>query len=211
MFTIFLEPFLRWLTVGSRGYRPGAPTTIADPSELTPTYPGHGFADDLSLATGTPPNMSVQLRKLSLFSAYTCMTVNIQKCCITGALWRSGNALSLANQTLLASRLQAQLITANSRPSRIPSIGPSDTYCVLGVELNTSLTFTKHWLELKRPTTSLINALSTSPLTQFRRIRAIRGLLIGKHFTLQLGLFSDSKWTPSKAKSAEHSAPPSPR
>jgi hypothetical protein len=32
MFTLFLEPFLRWLMVGSMGYRPGAPTTNADPT-----------------------------------------------------------------------------------------------------------------------------------------------------------------------------------
>jgi hypothetical protein len=113
-------------------------------SELTAIYPGHGFADDLSLATGTNPNMTIQLRKFSLFSAYIGMTVNIQKCCITGALWRSSNALSLSNNTLLAFRLQTQFITINSIPAPIPSIGPSNTYRVLGVELKTSLTFTKH-------------------------------------------------------------------
>jgi hypothetical protein len=58
--------------------------------------------------------MAIQLQKLSLFSAYTGMTVNIRKCCITGALWHSGNALSLANIALLASRLQTQFITINS-------------------------------------------------------------------------------------------------
>jgi hypothetical protein len=136
--------------------------------------------------------MSIQLRKRSLFSAYIGMTVHIRKCCVTGALWRSGNALSLANITLLASRLQTQFITINSNRAPIPSIGPSDTYRVLGVELNTFLTFTKHWHKLKRTTASLITALSTSPLTQSRRLRVIRGLLIGKTFTLQLGLFSDS-------------------
>jgi hypothetical protein len=41
------------------------------------------------------------------------MAVNIRKCCITGALWRSCNALSLANITLLASGLQSQFITIN--------------------------------------------------------------------------------------------------
>jgi hypothetical protein len=193
LFTLFLEPFLRLLTVGSRGYSPGPLATNVDPTEPTATYPGNGFAGDLSLATGSIPNMSIQLQKLSLFSAYTCMTVNIRKCCITGALWRSGNALSLANITLLASRLQTQFITINSHHAPIPSIGPSDTSRVLGVELYTSLTFTKHWHELRRTTASLITALSTSPLTQSRRLRVIRGLLIGKHFTLQLGLFSDSQ------------------
>jgi hypothetical protein len=103
LFTLFLEPFLRWLTVGSRGYRPGAPATNVDPTKPTASYPGHGFADDLSLATGSTPNMTIQLRKLSLFNADTCMHVSVQKCCITGALWHSSNALSLANRTLLAS------------------------------------------------------------------------------------------------------------
>jgi hypothetical protein len=86
--------------------------------------------------------MAIQVRKLSLFSAYTGMTVNIRKCCNTGALWRTSNALSLANITLLASRLQSQFITINSTPGPITSIGPSDTYRFQGVELNTSLKIT---------------------------------------------------------------------
>jgi hypothetical protein len=35
--------------------------------------------------------------------------------------------------------------------------------------------------------------MSTSLLTQSRRTRVIRGLLIGKHFTLQLGILSESQ------------------
>jgi hypothetical protein len=86
LITLFFEPFLGWLTVGSRGYHPGAPSTYVDPVEPTPTYIGHGFANDLSLATGCPTNMTIQLMKLSLLIAYTGMIVNVQKCCITGAL-----------------------------------------------------------------------------------------------------------------------------
>jgi hypothetical protein len=71
----FLEPFLRWLAVGSRGYRHGAHTTNDDPIEPTATIPGHGLADHLSLATGSPTNMTIQLKKLSLVSAYTGMRV----------------------------------------------------------------------------------------------------------------------------------------
>jgi hypothetical protein len=138
--------------VGSRGYRPGPPATNVDPTKPTTTYLGHGFAEDLSLATGSTPNMAIQLKKLSLFSAYTGMTVNIRKCCITGALWRSGNALSLANIAILASRLQTQFITINAVPAPIPSTGPSDTYRVFVVKLNTSLTFNKHWSELHSST-----------------------------------------------------------
>jgi hypothetical protein len=48
-------------------------------------------------------------------------------------------------------------------------------------------------LEVNRSAASLVTALSTSPLTQSRRLRAIRGLLIGKHLTLHLGLVIDSQ------------------
>jgi hypothetical protein len=57
--TLSLEPFLRWPTLGSRGYLPSTPATNVDSTEPTDTYPGHGFADDLSLATGSPPDMSI--------------------------------------------------------------------------------------------------------------------------------------------------------
>jgi hypothetical protein len=122
------------------------------------------------------------------------MTVNVRKCCITGALWSKGNALSVTNRTLLASRVQHHFVNVNKLNSHLPSIDPSETYRVIGIELNNPLTFTKHWRELKRTTKSLINALSTSPLKQSHRFRVSRGLLIGEHFTLLLlGLFSDSQ------------------
>jgi hypothetical protein len=37
IFNIFLEPLLRWLTMGSRGYHPGSHKTNADPNEPTVT------------------------------------------------------------------------------------------------------------------------------------------------------------------------------
>jgi hypothetical protein len=111
------------------------------------------------------------------------MIVNVRKCCITGALWIKENDLSLANRTLLASRLQKHFVPINTHISPILSIDPSESYHILWVELNTTLAFTKYWHELRRTTKPLINALSTSLLTQSRRIRVIRGLLIGKHFT----------------------------
>jgi hypothetical protein len=52
--------------------------------------------------------------------------------------------------------------TINTLNSPIPSIDPSESYRVLGVDLNTTLTFTKHSQKLKRTTTSPINAVSTS-------------------------------------------------
>jgi hypothetical protein len=79
-----------------------------------------------------------------LFGEYTGMTVNVQKCCITCALWSKGNALSQANRTLLDKRLQTQHVSVRGSPSPIPTITPLETYRVLVVELNTAITFNKH-------------------------------------------------------------------
>jgi hypothetical protein len=74
------------------------------------------------------------------------MTVYVRKCCIIiGALWSKGNAFSLSNRTLVASRLQNHFVTIITLNSPIPSINPSESYRVLGVELSTTLTFTEHW------------------------------------------------------------------
>jgi hypothetical protein len=83
--------------------------------------------------------MSIQLLYLSLFSECTGMTVNAQTWCITCAPLSKGNALSPANRSLLATRLHHQHVYVHRSNSPIPSIGPSETYPVLGVELRTNL------------------------------------------------------------------------
>ena len=69
LFTIFMEPLLRWLAVGSRGYRPTYQSH--KPSSAILTYDDHGYADDISIATGTISDLKVQIKKLHLFSSYT--------------------------------------------------------------------------------------------------------------------------------------------
>ena len=69
LFTIFMEPFLRWLAVGSRGYKP-----TYQPHKSTSTiitYDDHGYADDVSITVGTIQDLKIQLKKLHLFSQYT--------------------------------------------------------------------------------------------------------------------------------------------
>jgi hypothetical protein len=86
LFPLFLEPLLLWLTVGSRGYRPGAPTIHIDPIEPTATYPGQGLTGDLGLAMGSPTNLTTKLQKLSLFCVYKYTIVNVRTFCFAGAL-----------------------------------------------------------------------------------------------------------------------------
>ena len=102
LFTIFMEPLLRWLSGGSRGYRPKT-----QPHDQTPTYvtyDDHGYADDISITAGTLHNLKIQLKKLHLFSQYTGMQLETTKCEATGALWAYGNPLSKTNIDMLDRR-----------------------------------------------------------------------------------------------------------
>jgi len=69
LFTIFMELFIRWLAVGSRGYKltyqPHKPTSIVI------TYDDHRYADDVSITAESIQDLKIQLKKLYLFSQYT--------------------------------------------------------------------------------------------------------------------------------------------
>jgi hypothetical protein len=59
LFTIFMEPLLRWLAVGIRGYKP-----TYQPHKSTSTiitYDDHGYADDVSITAGSIQDLKIQL------------------------------------------------------------------------------------------------------------------------------------------------------
>jgi hypothetical protein len=69
LFTIFMEPLLQWLAVGSRGYRPSYQPHKSTATIIT--YDDHGYADDVGITAGYIQNLKIQLKKLYLFSQYT--------------------------------------------------------------------------------------------------------------------------------------------
>ena len=78
LFTIFMEPLLRWLAVGSRGYRPSYQPH--KPTASIITYDDHGYADEISITAGSIQNLKIQLKKLHLFSQYTGLQLETTKC-----------------------------------------------------------------------------------------------------------------------------------
>jgi hypothetical protein len=55
LFTIRMEPLLRWLSIGSRGYKPVHHSE--QPKSTYITYDDHGYADDIILTIGTLKNL----------------------------------------------------------------------------------------------------------------------------------------------------------
>jgi hypothetical protein len=57
LFTIFMEPLPRWLSKGSRGYKPTHQHQT--PTCTYMTYDDHGYADDISITTRIMENLQV--------------------------------------------------------------------------------------------------------------------------------------------------------
>ena len=95
LFTIFMEPLLRWLAVGRRGYRP-----TYQPHKSTSTiitYGNHGYADDVSITAGSIQDLEIQLKKLCLCSQYSGLQLETSECEATISLWAHGNPLNHKN------------------------------------------------------------------------------------------------------------------
>ena len=60
LLTIFMEPSLRWLAVGGRGYRPSYQLHKSTATIIK--YDNHGYADDASIAAGPIRNLKIQLK-----------------------------------------------------------------------------------------------------------------------------------------------------
>ena len=69
LFTIFMEPLIRWLAVGSKGYKPAYHPH--KPNSTIITYDDHGYADDVSITARSIQDLKIQLNKLHMFSQYT--------------------------------------------------------------------------------------------------------------------------------------------
>jgi hypothetical protein len=69
------------------------------------THDDHGYADDISITTGTLVNLQIRILKLHLFSKYIGLELETSKCEATGALWGYGNPMSKANTNLLTKQI----------------------------------------------------------------------------------------------------------
>jgi hypothetical protein len=158
LFIIFMKPLLRWLAVGSRGYRPSYQPH--KPTASIITYDDHGYADDISITTGTIQNLKKQLKKLHLFSQYTGLKTT--KCEATGALWAVDSPLTHKNQDMLKSQINSIQFLDGSHIKYLP---PNKSYKMIGVHINTTLNFQEHLAHITKDVRLLAKALTKRNLS----------------------------------------------
>ena len=186
LFTLFTEPLMRWLRIGSHGYRP----TGHEPGTYVLSYDEHGYADDISITTGTLHDLKIQLRKLYLFSEYTGLELEIPKCVVTGALWSRGPPLSEKNLQHLRDQVSTIALSDDPSAPTLAFLPPNESYKMLGVHINPMLDFKQHYAAITKDVKALIGPLRRAKLSPRRKHNIIHQLLKSKFHATHLGSFT---------------------
>ena len=191
LFTLFIEPLMRWIQSGGRGYVPTC--TKHCEGEFTITYDEHGYADDISITTGNLADLKVQLRKLHLFSQYTGLQLAIPKCEVTGALWDRGNPATKENILTLKNQIATIDLTGIPGGPSMKFLPPDKSYKMLGVHINPVLNFTEHFQHVTGEVRKLAAVLRRRRLSPARKQQVIDQLLQAKYHAVHLGIFTDAQ------------------
>ena len=168
LFLCFIEPMLRWLQVGGKGYRYGNLTTEENDqySSSAPAY-----ADDTAITTNTLPNLRDQLHKVTEFSNWGGLVVNAGKSAVTGILHQD-YARGIVNNPADVARLRNQLegkITLQGKP--VPFLSPNDPYKYLGI----LLTMTLEWAhQVSACAKTIMNRSKTIGLSMASKAQKLR-------------------------------------
>ncbi|KAK9807291.1 hypothetical protein WJX73_008814 [Symbiochloris irregularis] len=134
LFIIFMEPLLRWLQSGGRGYK------FACTGQ---TLGSTAYADDLNALTHTATDLAQQAHKVDMFAKWGDLKVNVSKCAVSGVQWglaskTNSSAISTSAVAMMRRQLERVKIDGNSLPFLHPDKEP---YPYLGV----LTTLTMNW------------------------------------------------------------------
>ena len=144
VFLIFIEPLLRWLQSGGRGYKPKC---LADTQHADYTNSSNAYADDLAVTTCTVADLSTQAKKIEAFTKWSGMIVNCKKCAITALLYgqahNNGKDNVLSTNMIKMSENRATQVRMQNTP--IPFLHPhNQPYRYLGVDLTPTFNWGPH-------------------------------------------------------------------
>ena len=148
LFLLYMEPLLRWLHVGGRGYKhiciPNQNQTVSE-THLANILSSASFADDLLSKTNTIQDLKIQARKTTLYSDWAALIISGNKNKVTGILYghqqRDKNGVT-PSQTL-CQQLENKI---DIQGQKAQFITPDTPFCYLGVELTMNLNW-KHQIQ----------------------------------------------------------------
>ena len=172
LFIIALEPLLRWLHSGGRGY------TFGSDSRLT--IAANAYADDLGKFSGCPKDLAVQAQKIQHISDWAGLRSNVGKCAVTGILHNyadkdgTQNPLAPKMLTMLRNRLKGVTLDGKQPQFLHPH---NDTYRYLGVELTMTLNWKFQLAATVRTLQDKGKKVNASMLTPMQKLTYIQNSL----------------------------------
>ena len=170
LFLIFLEPLLRWLKVGSRGY-PFQVLSGHDRQRTVLASPA--YADDLALPTCSLGNLRVQFDKVTLYCKWGNLLVNASKCAVSAILHHS-HPLHPCHAAHITAALKDQFAINGSV---IPHLPPHKPYPYLGCEFTLTLDWKSHFLKIMQCMNDKAKHLLASGISPLNSLLTIKRCL----------------------------------
>jgi ribonuclease HI len=171
LFLIYIEPLLRWLHVGSRGYMFGAlPDT---PTRITNQISSAAYADDLAALTRTLSDLKHQADKVTQFADWGNMPANVDKTLATAALY-SNTRTGRYGGTSPTSQVRQQIdgkIMVQRKP--VTFLDPKEPFTYLGVDITMTLDWRPQHQKLLSKTKEKLQHLNSSYATPEQKQKII--------------------------------------
>ena len=173
IFLIFLEPLLRWLKVGARGYRF---QSISAQDQWRTTLASPAFADDLALLASNPSDLARQFDKVVAYCLWANLLVNPAKCAVTAILHASRptcptDALHIARE--IEDKFSFNGVV-------VPYLHPNKTYPYLGCLLSLTLDWKPHFRSLVDSLLDKAKHLLASQIPPLRALSIVQNTLKAK-------------------------------
>ena len=174
LFLVFIEPLLRWLQHGGRGYAPGCLATTKSPK----TIAALAYADDLNALTSNLSNLKLQADKVGRFSKWSGMEVNAKKCAASAILHAqasAGLAKSPDQDAVIRSRLEGHIHLGRGT---VPYLPPDKPYKYLGVLLTLTLNWSHQFKATMTTAVEQACKLQSSFATPAQKLQVYRSKIV---------------------------------
>ena len=170
LFLVYLEPLLRWLTVGGRGYQPGS---LPPNSNVNCAY--FAYADDLNAMADNHKQLLVHAEKISQYATWGNLIVSPTKTSVTGILYQS-HPDKPTDPAMLKRRLNEVTIQGHHMPFH----DPTKPFTILGVEFTMNLNWDAQYKTMLTTVTDKCRNLQRSDARPNQVQRIVESCIKGK-------------------------------
>jgi ribonuclease HI len=163
LFLMYIEPLLRWLQVGARGYKFGAIHDLQ--TRMKNHVSSAAYADDLAALTGNLSDLMIQAEKISRFADWADLPVNTDKTIATAAL--HNNTRTRLHGSSPIAQVKEQLeskVMMQGKP--VTYLNPTAPFTYLGIKLTMTLDWRfehQKLLETAKSKCDMLNASFATP------------------------------------------------